>query len=615
MAREVEIEAEVATKDPAMLEPFRAARIAFDKDDYAETVKQLTIVTQRLPELDHGFRRIGAALNRMGRRAEGIAATEKAVALNRSAANLSTLAATLVFPREGNSSSAEKQRALGLLIECRSLPRGLDLDILGQTAHLGLLLENKAETRAAVALLQKNFPDALATHYFAALEAVGEQRWVRAEREIRAAGRAGLSADEVQRFLDSGVHSRAVAWGIAGVSGFAVGGWAAGLILLFALGFALSKITLRQAAAADVTVAVSAGEQRLRRIYRTVLNIAGVYYYISLPIVFLLVVGGCAAIFYGFWMIGRIPIKLVILLGIGAIATIWSMLRSLMLKTKVTDPGRALERHEAEGLWQLTEEVARTMNTRPIDEIRLTEGTELAVYERGSWREKLDNRAKRVLILGAAVLNGFKQDDFRCVLAHEYGHFSNRDTAGGDIAMRVQNDMVKFYYAMVEAGQATWLNIAFHFLKLYNFIFRRISHGATRLQEILADRVAAQHYGAPAFEGGLRHVIAQSIRFGNHADREIEAAIKTRRPLQNLYEAGAEEPASFQEEYTKVLNRPTTEDDTHPAPMERFRLIAKIPVPHRVPSTALVWDLFKDRDAIVREMMMNLEKHVAPHRT
>ena len=46
--------------------------------------------------------------------------------------------------------------------------------------------------------------------------------------------------------------------------------------------------------------------------------------------------------------------------------------------------------------------------------------------------------------------------------------------AGGDIAMRVQSDMVKFYLAMRAAGQATFINAAFHFLRTYNFIFRRL---------------------------------------------------------------------------------------------------------------------------------------------
>jgi len=45
-------------------------------------------------------------------------------------------------------------------------------------------------------------------------------------------------------------------------------------------------------------------------------------------------------------------------------------------------------------------------------------------------------------------------------------------------------------------------NVAFHFLRPYLFLFRRISHGATRLQEVLADRAAARIYGAQPFEEG-----------------------------------------------------------------------------------------------------------------
>lgn len=580
MVREAEIEAAITKLDPTMLEPFRDARIAFDKDDYATTERLLRVVVQRLPKFDAAFRRLGAALERQGRRADGIAYCEQAIALNRSVANLSTLASILAYPKTGESTPKDKARALDLLHECRSLPRGEDADILFSTTQLVFQLDKRPEARELVPVLEKKFPDEMATHYFAAILAAWDERWGRASREIRTAGRLGLPEKTVQEFLDSGIQSRATAWLVGGIMAVVVGGWAVGLIVLFGLGIFLSKTTLRQANNADVTVSVGPGEQRLRRLYRGVMNVAGVYYYISLPIVLVLVIAVCAAIVLFFLSIGYVPIKLMVIAVFGAIATIWTMGRSLFLRVKSEDPGRALERHEAEGLWQLTDEVARTMNTRPIDEVRLTVGTDLAVYERGSWREKLDNKAKRVLILGTAVLHGFKQDDFRSVLAHEYGHFSNRDTAGGDIAMRVQNDMLKFYFAMRDAGQATWLNVAFHFLRMYHFIFRRISHGATRLQEILADRVAAQTYGAAAFEGGLRHVIARGIAFGKHADHEINDAIKSSRPLQNLYDAAPADPTSIQEEFEKAINRPTTEDDTHPGPMDRFRLIAKIAPPH-----------------------------------
>jgi len=294
--------------------------------------------------------------------------------------------------------------------------------------------------------------------------------------------------------------------------------------------------------------------------------------------------------------------------------TIVSMVRSFFVRIPSTDPGRVLERAEAEGLWRLTEEVAAQVKTRPVDEIRITEGVDLCVYERGSWREKLRNRAKRVLVVGAAVLPDFRQEDFRCVLAHEYGHFSHRDTAGGDVAMRVQGDIIKFYLAMRAAGLATTFNVAFQFLRAYHFVFRRISRGATRLQEVLADRAAAQIYGAAAFEGGLTHVIRQSVAFEKRANREIKSAIEGARPIQNLYALECSEPAAEEDGFKKALERKTSEDDTHPAPRDRFRYVAGLEPKHPAPVNGLVWELFKDPEAIMREMVEKFEKMVKPHR-
>jgi hypothetical protein len=319
-------------------------------------------------------------------------------------------------------------------------------------------------------------------------------------------------------------------------------------------------------------------------------------------------------ILYAFLMIGHVPIKLIVILGLGALFTIMAMIKSLFIRVKSSDPGRPLQRAEAEPLWKLTEEVAQSVGTRPIDEIRITPGTELAVYERGTWRQKMRNHAHRILILGTGVLSGFKQNDFRCVLAHEYGHFSNRDTAGGDIALRVRTDILKFYFAMRAAGQATYFNAAFHFLRIYNFIFRRISHGATRLQEILADRVAAQIYGAPAFEGGLTHVIRRSLEFEAAANQEIKNSIETRRPLQNLYDLPALQSTKLEADLQKALNRQTSDDDTHPAPRDRFRLISKLREPACPPRDGEVWELFSDPEGVRREMVALIEEQVAPHR-
>ena len=268
---------------------------------------------------------------------------------------------------------------------------------------------------------------------------------------------------------------------------------------------------------------------------------------------------------------------------------------------------------EAPALWTLVRKVAEDINTRPADEIRITHGAEVAVYERGGVISKMNDNAERVLIVGLAALQGFRQNAFRAVLAHEYGHFSNRDTAGGNIALRVNMDIMQLAESMAKSGTATVYNIAFQFLRFYHFLFRRITHGASRLQEILADRVAVYHYGADAFREGLNHVIRRDIEFSHVANSEISAAYSGGRALKNLYELmpeGDDITKSLEEEFNNYMSRPTTEDDSHPSPQDRFKLIAPINSKESLPIDGQVLDLFTDKDALTREMNDLLEQRL-----
>lgn len=350
----------------------------------------------------------------------------------------------------------------------------------------------------------------------------------------------------------------------------------------------------------------------MRRFYRKIITTAGVYYHISQPIVVILVIVATAATILFFLIVGYIPIKLMLILVFVGGASIFYMAKSLFIRAKVEDPGRILPEAEAPELWSLVREVAASVNTRAVDEIRITEATDLAVYERGGWRVKMQDNAERILILGVANLNGFKQSAFTAVLAHEYGHFSNRDTAGGDVAFRVNTDMMRLAEAIVMSGTNTIYNLAFHFIRVYHFLFRRITHGATRLQETLADRVAAYHYGVEAFREGLTHVVRREIEFNYLALREINSARSAGRGFHSLYDLTAADETSTKDietQFVEALNRKTTQDDTHPSPNDRFTLIEKVISKENVESDRMVWDLFADRQAITDEMNKKLEGH------
>ena len=609
MEKEEIIWQQLKTVAPETLETFKAATVALDKADYQESARLYQQVLKKAPEFDPALRRCGSSLVSIGQVKEGMALLESAVKKNRSPENLISLAQCLAYPGEGKQGTpADKDRALTLAKQAYDNLKDDDPSYPFMVAQLSLELDKQQDFRSVMKTIAVKYPDVMATHYFGAILAAMDEDWIKAEDEIKKAQSMGLPAEVADSFLALGIHSRATVWRYAYYALYMVAVWAAGLIVLFGLGKLMSNITLRSLETADPNNMTGGQDHSLRKFYKILINVAGFYYYISIPVIIFLVLATAAGVTYGFWMAGEIPIKLVALLIIGALITVFQMIRSLFIRIEQEDPGRCLNEAEAPGLWALAREVAQAVGTRPVDEIRVMPGTDLAVYEKGSFTERMQDRATRILIMGVGILNDFKQDSFRAVLAHEYGHFSHRDTAGGDAALRVNSDMMKFAYAIVASGQNVWWNIAFHFLRVYHFIFRRISHGATRLQEVLADRVAARIYGPVAFEQGLRHVIRRQVEFDDITYHEVTDALKTRRSVQNLYEMTASKENNIEEKINQEINRQSSEDDTHPSPIDRFRFTSRIVSVNQSSNSDLVWDLFTDKEAIAKEMSALVEQ-------
>jgi tetratricopeptide (TPR) repeat protein len=602
---EQSIENQLYTQDSSLVKIFREATIALDNSNYKLSDSLYSIVYLKLPGFDPMLRRLGTVRTELGKTKEGIELCQKAVTINKSAYNLLSLSYCYMQP--GAFQNLDK--ALDLLQDAQKLPNGDSIDILSMIGQIQLQKGSISEFRATTNTLKKDQPDQMITHYFSAIIATEDKEWKTAENEILAAKKMGLQEDAVQAFLDSGVRGQLTKRLYIGYFVWITSIWAIGLILLFIIGKTLSLITLN-----SIENGLLYEEQKtknlIRYFYKLLINIGGIYYYISLPIILVLVISLVVGVFYIFLLIGRMPIKLMLLLIVGSCFTIYGMIRSLLVKVKYSDPGRELKNEEAPGLYILTKEVAEKLETRPIDEIRITIGTDLAVYERGSWKQKVQDKAQRILILGVGVIKDFKQEDFRAVLAHEYGHFSNRDTAGGDVALRVSNDINKYFYALYEAGQNVWWNLAFHFLCLYNFIFRRISFGSTRLQEVLADRVAAQTYGVVAFTNGLTYVIKRNIEFNKSAKLEVDALRNATRPIKNIYEQSSISNTEIESELNKSLNRKTTDDDTHPSPVDRFRYISKIETQLNYRDASLVRELFVNWASLTIEMSKLIERQI-----
>src|ERR1043166_9297387 len=339
MKKEEAIWRDLQAVAPKELDQFKAATVAMDNQKYDEAAKLYEAVMLKAPEFDPVIRRLGICTALAGRVEEGLGLLEHAVSKKRSPENLISLAQVLAYPSETKQGTPEqKERALKLLMEAVNNPSiGTDPSYPALLGQLALDLDRLDPLRVATRKLVAEHQELMVTHYYNAIVAATDEEWVTAEQEILQAEKLGLPHQAAQEFLDSGVGSRARVWHYSYYSLGVVAVWVVGLLLLFLIGKYMSRVTLRSIEIEDPNQPTTRSQITLRRWYRRLINVAGLYYAVSIPIVMFLVLAVAASITYGFIMLGRLPIKLILLLGIGALITIYKMIRSLFIKLEKED--------------------------------------------------------------------------------------------------------------------------------------------------------------------------------------------------------------------------------------------------------------------------------------
>lgn len=475
-------------------------------------------------------------------------------------------------------------------------------------AKFSLEDRNDQQFRQATQVLIERYPNNEYAHYFNGIRQMQDGDYQQAEQSLRRARAMGMPEESVAHLLKIAIDNQRWVWQYAYATLYVVVAWLAGLAFLFLTGKTLSALTLRslEYTGAD---AASAFDLWLRRAYRVVVNLAGLYYYLSLPVVVLLAIALPLSLGYALLMVPVLNLGLVLLvliLGFGGVLTALSGLRTAFARVQEREVGRAVTPEESPRLWEVAREVAERVGTRCVDEIRITPSTDVAVVERGSFLQRLRDRGRRVLILGLGAAQGMKLDALKCILAHEYGHFQNRDTAGGDIALRVYRAMQNFANAIVRRGKIRWWDVAVHFLRVYHYLFRRLTFGASRLQEVLADRVAVRSYGRPAFQEGLTHVIRRSVEFDLAVSRAVRETLRNTRPSLAFYSPDTllelSEREHIEGAVRTILGRPTDQDDSHPSPKDRFALAARIDTEDRPLDPETAWALLTENERLLNDM-------------
>lgn len=594
-AKEAEYSKTLELKSPEAAKHFRIATEALDKKDYNIAVKEYRTVLELVQDYVPALRRLSYVVED---KEESLKLARKALNLENHPYNKTAVIRALMEL----DSETYRNEAVNLSTQLvREMPDDLDAQaIVCQAAING---NNITLLNTAVSNIQKIEPESIPAHYYAGIVAAITEKWETAEQEILRAKELGLPAEMADNLLEnSGIRSQAKKWRFFRYGAYGTLTWVAGLVLLLLSGMILSGLTLKAVENDNQRMSETPSDsiRLIRRFYSTVLGLTSFYYYISLPLVILLVIVAGGGIIYGFFALGRIPIKLIAFVGLLMVVTLYSIIKSLFIRVKDEDPGPRLEEDEATELFAMLKEIANNIGTPMVDSVYIVPDATVAVYERGSLLKRFLGRTDRCLIVGLGVLKDMTQLQLKAILAHEFGHLNNRDTAGGSLALHVRRSIISSAQAMAEGGAAQWYNPAWLFITSFYKIFLRVSQGASRLQEVLADRWATVICGAQAFAEGLTHAVRRAIEFKLLSDIEISLALKEERNLNNLYsleipqvwpslntknnettEQQPEQPDKLpveviEEAFQEAIGRGATAYDSHPAPKQRIEWVNKL---------------------------------------
>jgi Zn-dependent protease with chaperone function len=595
---------------------FQEATQAMDAGDLVAAKQGYELVLDLAPDFPDAARRLSYVELGLGNIQVAVQCARQAYAVQDSPYNRNALARALL-------ATEDPRNAAEALTLARAAAEALpdDVDINLTLLYAGLVRNDIDAIRQASTTLVEVVPEFPLGHFFVGLVAAQDGKWEQAERELLLAQELGMPAEDVQAALDDGIASQARLHRWLRRGAYTIVIWLAGLAVLFLVGILLSRLTLAAVHRAQPAAQFKVGraEQFVRTLYRIVIAATSLYFYVSVPLLILIVVAGTAGIFYLFLAAGSIPLRLAFVLGMPALYTLFVVVRSVFIRVEEKEPGRPVSRDEAPLLWSLAEEVAERVGTRIVDAIYITPAPEIAVTERGSLLKNLRGVGQRCLILGLGVLPGMTKGQFKAILAHEYGHFSNRDMAGGNLARQVRLSMHQMAYGLAVTGQARWYNPAWLFVNGFNRIFLRITLGASRLQEVLADRYAAVAYGVRNFVDGLTHIVRQNLAFNMQVAYEMKEATGQGRSLQNLYILPSLQSDSLREnletKVSEVMSRPTSPYDSHPAVRERIKLLQQLEVANEVKEgQEPVWDLLPGAEKLQSEMTAIIQANVRQRR-
>ncbi|ANN19679.1 peptidase M48 Ste24p [Amycolatopsis orientalis] len=228
---------------------------------------------------------------------------------------------------------------------------------------------------------------------------------------------------------------------------------------------------------------------------------------------------GVASVLAGLRIPGK-PGTYVMLAGLGMMIALGFGLVSALRARRPPIEGPRLDRDAHPALWEMIDDLAAQVKTRPPDEIVLIGEINAAVTEDARFLGLRPGR--RTMLIGLPLLAAMSVSELRSVLAHELGHYSGGHTRLLALTYRGTQTLA-FTVDRLDGGPARAL------LSAYSKLYLLIARSANRRQELQADEASVLAAGSRTAAAALRKVATLSPLWNDYSDRYVSLGAAARR--------------------------------------------------------------------------------------
>jgi Zn-dependent protease with chaperone function len=335
-----------------------------------------------------------------------------------------------------------------------------------------------------------------------------------------------------------------------------------------------------------------------------------------------LVVGLIVVTVLGFGWLGSN--RLTILLLLVTLGAIFVVLRGVFVSTRVRTRhivGVVVTPAQQPALWARIRQLAAQVGTRAPRRLYLVPDANAAVWENARLLGMIPG--KRQMMIGLPLLMAMTPAQLDSVLAHELGHYGNRDTRVGGLVGRTRQSVISALRAAGRKGrfQLPGSDMFVAIFRAYAKVVLRVTQEASRAQEYAADRVAAQIAGPANAIAALSQLRGIDAAFDFYMDRYVAPGLELGLlpPPPEVFggflglRGDSTRQAELDEMRTNPSPRPADPYDSHPPIADRIAALESLPPGHAVPDAPGVRAmsiLANPADALAAVAMRALQKHV-----